>query len=137
MYGIAIRPTRMMLGRTTPAIHGSKYTRSSWRPRKYHGAFDGFGVTFAFAGASSGAFVAIDHIISGMKQIVADKSAARNRYGQTCSFSRRLTSAPSTASTGVFPFAIAASFLAASRKEIQVTSGTEKNRMMIGMLSGF
>jgi len=32
------------LGSTTPASHGSKYTSISCSPRKYHGAFDGFGV---------------------------------------------------------------------------------------------
>src|SRR6476660_1176533 len=61
MYGIAMRPTMINPGRTTPASHGSKYTSISCRPRKYHGAFDGFGDADGFAGSSSGACSAIDH----------------------------------------------------------------------------
>ena len=56
-------PTMIRPGNTTPASHGSKYTSISWRPRKYHGAFDGFGVTEGLAGCSSGAFRNIDHRI--------------------------------------------------------------------------
>src|SRR5947209_115268 len=43
MYGMQISPTMIRPGSTTPASHGSKYTSISWSPRKYHGAFDGFG----------------------------------------------------------------------------------------------
>ena len=38
-----------------PAIHGSKYTNISCKPKKYHGAFDGLGVAAGLAGSSNGA----------------------------------------------------------------------------------
>src|SRR6185295_173468 len=56
MYGMAMSPTMIMLGSSTPAIHGSKYTSSSWRPTKYQGALEGLGVMFALATSSRGAF---------------------------------------------------------------------------------
>src|SRR3984893_15349957 len=62
-YGMQINPTMMRLGSTTPASHGSKYTSISCSPRKYHGAFDGFGVFAGLAGCSSGAFRKIDDTI--------------------------------------------------------------------------
>ena len=43
-------------GRVTPAIIGWNMVRSSCRPRKYHGAFDGFGVLLKSAACISGAF---------------------------------------------------------------------------------
>src|SRR5690349_11852828 len=56
MYGvIAITPSAMP-GINTPATDGLNIFRSSCRPRKYHGAFDGFGVAFTSAKPSSGAF---------------------------------------------------------------------------------
>ena len=63
MYGIAISPTMMSPGKTTPASHGSKYTSISCNPRKYHGALDGLGELDGFAGSSRGACNAIDHPI--------------------------------------------------------------------------
>src|SRR5207244_13319511 len=61
MYGMQISPTIIRPGNTTPASHGSKYTSISCSPRKYHGAFDGFGDADGCAGYSSGAGGAIDH----------------------------------------------------------------------------
>ena len=55
------KPTRIRLGKTTPANQGSKYTSISCKPRKYQGALDGFGVAAAFAGSSNGACKAIPH----------------------------------------------------------------------------
>src|SRR5262252_1745367 len=55
MNGITISPRMMNVGSTTPACQGSKKTSISWRPRKYHGAFDGFGVRAGLAGSSMGA----------------------------------------------------------------------------------
>src|SRR4051812_1077484 len=75
MYGIAMRPAMINPGRTTPASHGSKYTSISCRPRKYHGAFDGFGVFAGFAGCSSGAFSRIDHTISTTEQRISEMSS--------------------------------------------------------------
>src|SRR5713101_1464588 len=48
MYGMQMSPTMIKLGSTTPASQGSKYTNISCSPRKYHGAFDGFGVLAGF-----------------------------------------------------------------------------------------
>ncbi len=45
-----------MPGMVTPATIGWNIVSSSWRPRKYHGAFDGFGVWLRLASSSSGAF---------------------------------------------------------------------------------
>ena len=44
----------VMVGTVTPAICGSKYDNSSWSPRKYQGALDGFGVELKFAGSNNG-----------------------------------------------------------------------------------
>src|ERR1700682_3573144 len=62
--GISIRPTMMKLGSTTPAYHGSKNTSISCKPRKYHGAFEGFGVRVGLLGSSSGALMVSDQIVS-------------------------------------------------------------------------
>ena len=37
-----------MPGMVTPATIGWNIVSSSWRPRKYHGALDGFGVWLKF-----------------------------------------------------------------------------------------
>src|SRR6478672_11769343 len=79
---MAMRPTMIRLGRTTPAIHGSKYTSISWRPRKYQGAFDGFGVLFGLAGSSSGASIAIDHTVITVMTMSDVRNSRRTRYGQ-------------------------------------------------------
>src|SRR5215472_14405683 len=83
MYGITIKPTMISDGITTPAIHGSKYTSISCRPRKYHGAFDGFIVSVGFAGSSNGAFRVIDQTIKMMVRIIAARNSMRSRYGHT------------------------------------------------------
>src|ERR1035437_1317286 len=70
-------------GITTPAIHGSKYTSISCKPRKYHGAFDGFMVSVGLAGSSSGAFNAIDHTIRMMVRMIAARNSMRSKYGHT------------------------------------------------------
>src|ERR1700682_3798248 len=62
-------------GRTTPPSHGSKYTSISCSPRKYHGAFDGFGVLAGFAGCSSGAFRKIDQTISTTEHRISEMSS--------------------------------------------------------------
>jgi len=52
--------------------------RSSCRPRKYHGAFDGFGVAFVFASWSSGAFTKIEKKnVNAVQASAATNSAAR------------------------------------------------------------
>ena len=83
MYGITISPTMMSDGITTPAIHGSKYTSISCRPRKYQGALDGFMVRVGFAGSSSGAFSVMDQTIRMTVTMMAARNSMRSRYGQT------------------------------------------------------
>src|SRR6187200_1812310 len=62
MYGARIRAKSPMPGMVTPATIGWNIVSSSWRPRKYHGAFDGFGVWLMLASACSGAFTQIEKI---------------------------------------------------------------------------
>src|ERR1017187_10683766 len=89
-YGISIRPTMMKLGSTTPAYHGSKNTSISCKPRKYHGAFDGFGVRVGFDGCSSGALSNSDHTVKTMITRIDIRNSLRTRNGQVCSFSSPL-----------------------------------------------
>src|SRR5580692_2261629 len=72
----------MSVGITTPAIHGSKYTSISCRPRKYHGALAGFIVTLGFDGSASGAPSVVDQTISSAVTRIAATSSLRSRYGQ-------------------------------------------------------
>src|SRR5881628_2325151 len=81
-YGITISPRMMKVGRTTPACQGSKKTSISWRPRKYHGAFDGFGVRVGLAGSSSGASTSSDQTISRIMIAHAIRNSLRTRWGQ-------------------------------------------------------
>ena len=69
-----IKKNRPMPGMVTPATIGWNTVRSSCRPRKYHGAFDGFGVSLKLASSSSGAFTKIEKI----KVNASAKSAAPN-----------------------------------------------------------
>src|SRR5215469_6371725 len=82
MYGTTIRPTMISVGMITPAIHGSKYTSISWRPRKYHGALAGFMVTLGFEGSSSGALSVMDQTIKSAVTRIAATNSMRIRYGQ-------------------------------------------------------
>ena len=75
MYGIAIKPTRIRLGITTPAIQGSKYTSISCRPKKYHGAFAGLGDSVGLAGSSIGAASPIDQTSKKAEAIINDISS--------------------------------------------------------------
>src|SRR6266853_6481302 len=75
MYGMQISPTMIRPGSTTPASQGSKYTSISCSPRKYQGAFDGFGVLAGFAGCSSGAFRKIDQTIRTTEQTISEMSS--------------------------------------------------------------
>src|SRR5580704_4255238 len=86
-YGTSIRPTMMKLGSTTPAYHGSKKTSISCRPRKYHGAFEGFGVRVGLLGSSSGALIVNDQIVSTAITSSDIRNSLRTRNGQVCSFS--------------------------------------------------
>src|SRR3990172_1757032 len=71
------------LGRTTPAIQGSKYTSISCSPRKYQGALEGLGVLAGFAGSSSGALITMDHTVTRTMTMSVQIHSFRTRKGQT------------------------------------------------------
>src|SRR5574337_766005 len=71
------------VGRTTPAIQGSKYTSISCNPRKYHGALEGLGVLAGFAGSSSGALITMDHTVTRTMTMSVQIHSFRTRKGQT------------------------------------------------------
>src|SRR6056300_445365 len=74
MYGKAIQTTKPKTnGIITPAIRGSQYDNSSCKPKKYHGAFAGFGVTFGFASSRRGACNIADRKIK--KAVIAINAA--------------------------------------------------------------
>src|SRR3954453_4736389 len=77
----------MSAGRMTPANQASKETSTSWRPRKYHGAFDGFAVFVGFAGSSSGASTTIDQMVMKAITNVPTSISSRTRYGQVWTLS--------------------------------------------------
>ena len=56
-----------MPGIVTPATIGWNIVSSSCRPRKYHGAFDGFGVLLKSASPSSGARTSAEKIVSARR----------------------------------------------------------------------
>src|SRR3990167_9320097 len=66
----------------TPAIHGSKYTRSSWSPIKYHGALAGLGVFAHSAASSRGALNNMDN--NQIKIIINSEhsNTIHMKYGQ-------------------------------------------------------
>src|SRR6266849_6690146 len=77
----------MNVGSTTPACQGSKKTSISWRPRKYHGALEGFGVRVGLAGSSSGASESSDQTMSSSMMPIAIRNSERTRCGQVCTLS--------------------------------------------------
>src|SRR5258708_39735329 len=87
IYGIAIRPTMMSVGRTTPAIQGSKYTRNSCKPVKYQGALEGLGVTVGLAISSRGAFCSKDQSEIKIMQPKAAMYSRTIRCGQVSTLS--------------------------------------------------
>src|SRR5439155_24443872 len=125
-----IRPTMIRLGSTTPASHGSKYTSISCRPRKYHGAFEGFGVFAGFAGCSSGAFKKMDQTMRMTEHTISEISSVYTRSGHTH------TRSDSTFSTGPSPAAMRRSFNTPSRSEYHTKKTRRKIRPTIGTLSG-
>src|SRR5262245_24519128 len=110
MYGITINAMMMNVGSTTPACHGSKKTSISWSPRKYQGAFDGFGVRVGLAGSSRGASTSSAHTSSSSVITMAHRNSERTRNGQVCTLSSpgpvafligTSTRLPATAPSGV------------------------------------
>ncbi len=73
----------MSVGMITPAIWGWKYRSSSWRPRKYHGAFEGFGVRLGFASSRRGAFTSVEKMVRVTSTIIIATNSCTRRCGKT------------------------------------------------------
>src|SRR3954451_898947 len=76
-----------MPGSSTPATIGSNIDNISWRPRKYHGALEGFGVLLVLASSSSGAFTKIEKMSVKARQSRAATNSMESRCGHTCTLS--------------------------------------------------
>src|SRR5262245_5408860 len=76
----------MRVGRATPAIQGSKYTRSSCKPTKYQGAFEGLGVLLGSASGSSGAGISVDHTHKTTVVRRKHKTTVYMKYGHVSSY---------------------------------------------------
>ena len=76
-----------MPGMVTPATIGWNIVSSSWRPRKYHGALDGFGVWLTLASSSSGAFTNIEKTSRNAVQASAATNSTTSRCGHTWTLS--------------------------------------------------
>src|SRR3954447_10429790 len=82
-----MRSTNAIVGMVTPATIGVYIVSSSCRPRKYHGAFDGFGVWLVSARPSNGALTNAENNVTNA---VIDNSAANsidNRCGHVWTLS--------------------------------------------------
>ena len=71
----------------TPATIGWNIVSSSCRPRKYHGAFDGFGVRLMLASCSSGALTKIEKTRVKAVMARAATNSTASRCGQVCTLS--------------------------------------------------
>ena len=71
----------------TPATIGWNIVSSSWRPRKYQGAFDGFGVLLKSASPSSGARTSAEKMVSAADTIRTAANSITSRCGQVCTLS--------------------------------------------------
>ena len=87
MYGIAAMKVSQMVGTTTPARPLSIWSRSSCRFRRYHGAFEGFGVQSGLAWSWSGALKAAAMTKSPIDQSIAAMNSMTRRCGQTIAVS--------------------------------------------------
>src|SRR5262245_50089237 len=82
----AIRPSPTP-GMVTPATIGWNIVRSSCSPRKYHGAFDGFGVRLKSARPSSGARTTAEKIVRPAVMIRIDANSTTTRCGHVWTLS--------------------------------------------------
>ena len=87
MYGVIARNPSAMPGINTPATAGLNIFSSSCRPRKYHGAFDGFGVELTSASPSSGAFTNAENTVMNAISDRIDANSSTSRCGQTWTLS--------------------------------------------------
>src|SRR3989442_309580 len=81
----------------TPAIIGWKYRSSSCRPRKYHGALEGFGVRLGLASSRSGAWTKVEKMITAALTMRRLMNSSISRCGKT------LTRSPCSRSTRWMP----------------------------------
>src|SRR2546430_4926978 len=79
-----------MPGMVTPATIGWNIVRSSWRPRKYHGALEGFGVRLKLASASSGALTNAENTSRNAVRTSAATNSASSRCGHVWTLSTGL-----------------------------------------------
>src|SRR6266568_775815 len=86
-YGVAPSASRASPGMVTPATIGWKYRSSSWRPRKYQGALDGFGVRFEFATSRKGALTSTENTVTKANIAKAATASRMSRCGQTLTLS--------------------------------------------------
>src|SRR3954468_2505108 len=87
MYGAKIRRIKPTPGRVTPAIIGWNIVSSSWSPRKYQGAFEGFGVRLGLACCSSGALTHTEKKKVNAVHASAATNSATSRCGHVCTLS--------------------------------------------------
>ena len=76
-----------MPGMVTPATIGWNMVSSSWRPRKYQGALDGFGVWLTFANSRSGALTTHEKSSRNTVQTSAATNSTMSRCGHTWTLS--------------------------------------------------
>jgi hypothetical protein len=85
--GATARRNRPMPGIVTPATMGWNMVSSSWRPRKYHGAFDGFGVLLKSARPRSGARTSAEKTSIAAVTTSTAANSMTSRCGHTCTLS--------------------------------------------------
>src|SRR5215218_10183123 len=105
----AIAPSASV-GTMTPASPASICSSSSCRFRKYHGAFDGFGVWFGLACAVNGALNSTEAAIKISRKTVAQTASTTTSDGQTITSSSarsvgRASARPRTSSSSFWRFA--------------------------------
>src|SRR5919199_1044338 len=74
-------------GMVTPATIGWNIVSSSCRPRKYHGAFEGFGVKLKLAAARNGALTTAEKMSRNAVMARAATNSPTSRWGQTWTLS--------------------------------------------------
>ena len=85
--GASMSSTSAMPGMSTPAICGLNIVSSSCSPRKYHGAFDGFGVLLKSASPSNGARTSAEKMVTPASTIRIDANSITSRCGQVWTLS--------------------------------------------------
>merc|ERR1712034_280051 len=87
MKGARISRKIPIPGMVTQATIGWNMVSSSWRPRKYQGALDGFGVLLKLANSSRGALTKIENRVVNRVMARAARNSATSRWGHTWTLS--------------------------------------------------